>query len=207
MIEGVEPLWDALEATPPDLPIALGIGLVEGVYRVPFLDRVCEVAQGTRTVTLARRDGGSDRDGSEAHDSAGPLALAVLSYLCHIDSVGLDDEWVSEKALPGGSIFFQGPHALPLAPLVEHFGENASAFAASGQAVGGVPSEYGDASVMLETFPKVPVCFVLWEGDDEFPANATAMFDRSIARIFALDVILAVVESAVRLIVNEAPGT
>jgi hypothetical protein len=42
-------------------------------------------------------------------------------------------------------------------------------------------------------FPEIPVTYVLWTQDDEFPASVTIMFDKSIEGWFSLDMIFMVV--------------
>jgi len=38
----------------------------------------------------------------------------------------------------------------------------------------------GDVSVTIQAFPKVPITFIIWRGDEEFPPNGTILFDSSI---------------------------
>jgi len=38
----------------------------------------------------------------------------------------------------------------------------------------------GDVSVTIQAFPKTPITFVIWRGDEEFPPNGTILFDSSI---------------------------
>ena len=47
---------------------------------------------------------------------------------------------------------------------------------------GGVKREEGDVCICFQAFPKIPVCLILWAGDDEFPPDGNVLFDASIAR-------------------------
>ena len=38
-------------------------------------------------------------------------------------------------------------------------------------------AKYGDTAVTMNVLPRIPVTYVIWEGDEEFPANATVLFD------------------------------
>jgi hypothetical protein len=47
--------------------------------------------------------------------------------------------------------------------------------------LGGRPASYGDVSVTIDGFRKVPVTLVLWRGDDEFPPEGNILLDSSIS--------------------------
>ena len=51
----------------------------------------------------------------------------------------------------------------------------------AGEKLGGQRADAGDWAVTVHIFPKVPVTFVLWEGDDEFPPSGNILFDSSAA--------------------------
>ena len=42
-------------------------------------------------------------------------------------------------------------------------------------------------------FPLMPVTYVLWKEDEEFPASVSVLFDKSITRWFELDMIFTLV--------------
>ena len=59
--------------------------------------------------------------------------------------------------------------------------------------MGGVDLLFGDKAFALTVFPKVPLAYVLWKADEEFPAQVTVMFDSTIQNQFSLDGIWCVV--------------
>ncbi len=115
------------------------------------------------------------------------FTLMVLLYL--LDSKGADPTraWIGEKDLKGGATFFRGPHALPLEELKKAFGSDLNGFWHAGQRLGGVELLFGDKALALTVFPKVPLAFVFWKEDDEFPPRVTIMFDSTIQKHFSLD--------------------
>lgn len=116
--------------------------------------------------------------------------ILLLRYLGAPGSAYPTGSEVSEKELPGGATFFQGPHSLQVAPVLEKFGRDPDALRRSGQALGGEPrAGLGDCALRFEAFPGVLVTFVLWLGDEEFPPSLSVLFDRSILRVFALDMV------------------
>lgn len=129
-----------------------------------------------------------------APDPARPLEqdfqILLLRYLGAPGSAFPRGDEVSEKELPGGATFFQGPHSLQVAPVLERFGADHGGFMAAGLAIGGEARPgLGDSALRFEAFPGVPVTFALWLADDEFPASLSVLFDRSILQVFELDMI------------------
>ena len=47
--------------------------------------------------------------------------------------------------------------------------------------LGGRKAGYGDVSVTINAFPRVPVTIALWRGDDEFPPRGSVIFDSNIS--------------------------
>jgi hypothetical protein len=119
--------------------------------------------------------------------------ILLIRYLVAPNGGPVIDQDVSEKDLPGGVNFFQGPHALHVAPLVERYGSDPSGFEARARELGAVPVSYGDKAMRFLPFPLMPVTYVLWCEDDEFPASVRILFDKSITRWFELDMVFGLV--------------
>jgi hypothetical protein len=121
----------------------------------------------------------------------GYIGLFVIHYLLESKSVTLDNDWISEKEIPGGATFFRGPHALPTERISTRFGNDLTAFEKHCQALHGSPLEMADTAYRFDIVPQVPVAALYWCGDEEFPAEAKLLFDRSIGRYLATDVVFA----------------
>jgi hypothetical protein len=168
----------------------------ESIYTVRFLDRDFSVSL-SREIVAAGAEGSGEDTGSD-----GNYDLLLLTYLVHACNTPIQHRWISEKDLPGGSLFFQGIHALPLNSLAERFGSDAPGFREACRRIGGKALSYGDASFSFLALPRVPLGLVLWEKDEEFPARVTALFDRSLPSHFPLDVVLSLVHCTVRRIMR-----
>ena len=129
------------------------------------------------------------------------LELITLVYLMKAAPVLPSQELISVHELKD-ALFFQGPHALPLSPLIERYGHDLHAFRHAASALGGEPVDFADAAYRFHPFPKIPICFLLWKGDEEFEPSLSVLFDRSIERHLAADAILGVVN----LVVNALLG-
>ena len=124
--------------------------------------------------------------------------LMVLAYLTEAKEIKPMHTWISEKDLKGGATFFRGPHRLQVEELENLFGRRSEAFLNAGRKLGGSEILYGDKGFSLEVFPKVPLAFILWKGDEEFPPRIGVLFDSTIESHFALDVIWGMVAETSR---------
>lgn len=105
--------------------------------------------------------------------------ILVLHYLVHAGGNPLVNRQISFKELPGGSIYIEPFTNRCIRPLIYHFGNNLEQFDRASNKCGGSKEKFGDISYCFQVLPNVSVTLVLWEGDDEFPANANILFDET----------------------------
>ena len=146
-----------------------------------------------------------DRNDKAMEEEIHPFfSLMVLVYLTDAKEIKPTHTWVSEKDLVGGSIFFRGLHHLPVEELETLYGKNPGAFLKAGQGLGGSEILYGDKAFALDVFPRVPLAYVLWKEDEEFPPRVNVLFDSTIQSHLPLDVIWCMAsETARRLLLRE----
>jgi len=130
------------------------------------------------------------------------FTLMVLFYLLHAKNIPLTRKWIGEKDLPGGATFFRGPHALSVDLVEKKYGQNLEGFIEAGKLLGGTPVRFGDKSIALDVFPRIPIIHILWMGDEEFPPKAGVLFDASIESHLTLDVIWIMVNEVNRRLVR-----
>lgn len=119
------------------------------------------------------------------------LGMATPVYLVHAAPV--PPSGILVKEFTGGEFFFRGSHTLPLDAVALRFGSDCGYFrAACGAALGGVDAGLGDCGCRFRVYPRVEMTFVLWLGDEEFPARASLLFDSNAGRHMALDALWAV---------------
>lgn len=106
-----------------------------------------------------------------------PAKIVLLHYLLTAKGQPLAGQWISFKEIPGGMIYLQPFNGRVLGGFKAFFGKNANLLIRAGEKIGGLTATFGDAAITLDILPRVPVTYVIWEGDEEFPANATALFD------------------------------
>lgn len=117
------------------------------------------------------------------------LGLTILFYLLNSRDIPVRGEWISEKDIPGGVSFFQGPHAIPVHVIVKRYRTDIEGFHRICKRKGGKPVDMGDAAYSFHILPGVPVAVIFWKEDDEFGADARILFDRTISENLPLDVI------------------
>jgi hypothetical protein len=131
----------------------------------------------------------------------------VLVYLTEAKEIKPTHTWISEKDLKGGSTFFRGPHSLQVEELEDLYGKDPDAFLKAGKKLGGNEILYGDKGFALEVLPKVPLAYILWKGDEEFPPRIGILFDSTIESHLPLDMIWCLVaETSRRLAEPFSPG-
>ena len=118
--------------------------------------------------------------------------LPILWYLAQAQVIAPSDSFISPRELAGGLIFSQGSHALPLGKLAAKYGEDMAAFLERGISLSGECSHYGDASIKLYPFPRIPVLLVLWCKNEEFRPNAVLLLDKACPCYLPTDVIWAI---------------
>jgi hypothetical protein len=128
--------------------------------------------------------------------------LVLLVYLLKARDLPLSGEWVNEKELKGGALFFRGPHALAREPLEKRYGRDPQGLLRAGQALGGTATGKGEASFRLTALPRIPLEYIFYGEDEEFPAQLIITFDRTVAQHLPLDVIWALVNLVTRKILQ-----
>lgn len=117
--------------------------------------------------------------------------IFILHYLLTAKKILPSGEWVSEKDLKGGEGFFRGPHTLPLNVITKRVGNDIEFFESLCKKLGGNRIDFADAAFSFNITPSIPVAVLYWQGDEDFPSEAKLLFDKTIEKHLALDVIFA----------------
>jgi len=117
--------------------------------------------------------------------------LFLIYYLLKSKNVGIHDEWISEKDIPGGATFFRGPHKIPTRLICRRYGNDIESFKKRCERLGGFPVDMADAAYRFEITPRLPVAVLYWLGDEAFPPEAKILYDRTITEHLPPDIIFA----------------
>ena len=97
------------------------------------------------------------------------LELVTLLYLTQVTGISpLDQEFISVADLKEAH-YFTGPHQLPLETLLERFSHDLPGFQRASRSLSGAPLDLADAAFKFLPLPRVPLYYLFWRGDDEFP--------------------------------------
>jgi len=175
-----EEIWQDLKGREPqEVCGRTGAVYQEGSYQLPFLDRTLKLTPGRRQAEIA---------GAPGAEPGFRLCLTAMMYLLHVNPELLGPG-ISPLELPGGATFFRGHHGLPNGVLEERFGRDVAGFEAAGKKLHGETRPAGDAAVALEVFPGLVVEVILWQADEEFPAQVSFTLPAHLDRFWFLDAV------------------
>jgi hypothetical protein len=130
--------------------------------------------------------------------------ILLLHYLIRADGSPLTGKWVGYKDIPGGLLYAGVFARRVIEPLVRKFGNSAKWFKEIGKKLGGKSVEVGDASFILHAFPFIPLQYVLWEGDEEFPPSVQLLFDASVDHYLSLEDIVVLGQMATGRLIHQS---
>ncbi|MBN1189920.1 MAG: DUF3786 domain-containing protein [Dehalococcoidales bacterium] len=106
--------------------------------------------------------------------------ILILHYLDRAGGTPLSGKLISYQELEEGAAYYPSFFQRAVKPLVEHFGQAPEELVSAAADLGGEKAEYGDIAVVIPAFSRVPLTYIVWKGDDEFPPDATILFDSTI---------------------------
>ncbi|RLA80135.1 MAG: hypothetical protein DRG36_03780 [Deltaproteobacteria bacterium] len=179
-------LWERLsELEPAEVCRRAKVAHEGGTYIVRFLNELYRIDPKGRRFELL------DDPLSQGAPSV-ELQVVLITYLLNAKDLPLAGKWVQGKGLRGGVRFFAS-HPFPLEPLLERYGRDPQAFLQRASLLGGERERFGDAGVRFLALPRVPICLVLWKGDEEFEATISVLFDATADRHLPLDALYGLV--------------
>lgn len=119
-------------------------------------------------------------------------SIIILNYLAYAQShQETAKKWVSLKEIPnGGMLFYPAFHKNSIIGLIKTFGHQSKQLLTCAAALDGQPTSFGNASAIFQAFPEIPLCVIIWEGDEEVPANATILFEPSIELLLHIETVI-----------------
>ncbi|MHC4321170.1 MAG: DUF3786 domain-containing protein [Planctomycetota bacterium] len=115
--------------------------------------------------------------------------LSILRYLVNAKDITLTHKLIRPEDLKGGNIYSKGTHVLPLDRIADKYGGDTDGFLQKGMETGSEVLNYGDASLRLFPFPRVPVTIIIWKGDEEFSSRADLLLDSTCELHLPVDIV------------------
>jgi hypothetical protein len=187
MTEGESKAWERLsKAEPVAICKGASVQFDAETYSYKILSFGLEF-----TVSLKDRKISGNSKGSERL-LENPLMYYMFTslwYLFSAKDIPLSGNLIKPEDVSGGQLFIQGSHILPLSDITDRYNNDIEGFINKGVMLNGEKSGYGDVSLRFLPFPKIPAELILWQGDDEFPAKASLLFDSTCERHVPVDVL------------------
>jgi len=104
----------------------------------------------------------------------------ILTGYADSEPIPESGELISFSKLPGGDLYrsvFLGRVAKPIEQL---FGSNPELLYRIAKIFNASKLNLGDCSVKIYALPLIPIVYVVWSGDDEFPAFVNVLFDSTV---------------------------
>ena len=130
--------------------------------------------------------------------------IVILHYINMANGTSLGGDKVPYEDIPGLAGYLPVFERRAAKPLAATFGFDRHTFLEAGLSLGGRKENFGDASFTLHALPRVPITFILWEGDEEFPPSVKILFDPSITGYLPLEDVSVVSKLASTRIIKEA---
>ena len=143
------------------------------------------------TVSVAGKDIHSDSQESDLLlNKLGDYSrLSILWYLVNAKDITLTYKLIRPEDVKGGNIYSKGTHILPLDRIADKYGSDTEGFYNRGVEISSEVSDYGDASLRLFPFPRVPVTIIVWKGDKEFASRADLLLDSTCELHLPVDIV------------------
>lgn len=90
------------------------------------------------------------------------------------------NQWVPFRNVRGAGPFASAFEAHVLKPFALTFSGKTEILKAAAKKLGGDPVKQGDAGYILKAFDCIPMQYLFWDGDEEFPAQSNILFDYSV---------------------------
>lgn len=131
------------------------------------------------------------------------LNIYTLLWYCR-ENIYLQNNWVPFRSLkdasPFGPAFQKTVIDIYSATFSGHTAELRAAF----EKLGGKKLPHSDAGYELQAFACIPVRFLFWDGDDEFPAQSNILFDTSATDCIHVESLVSIADEAVVLLAKLA---
>ena len=143
-------------------------------------------------LTLMGREVSVSWPGMEAaYEDGTPAAANIRILLGRLLLGGMlissKGEMKAYNEFPWGNVYLQQFRGRCVMRLAGSYGRNIGKFREACGSLGGVPVTGGDAAYDVPFLPKLTVRLILWEGDDEFPPSAQALFSENFAYAFTAE--------------------
>ena len=151
----------------------LGIRYETGTFYLEFYGMPQEVRWPDGRILSPREDALTNRYAS--------ARILLLRYLVEGMAIPGTGKSLPFLQLPWGAVYLKTFDGRCIKRSAFKFGTNIEEFRQAAAALGGTPSDHGDAAFIFPVVPGYTLEMIVWEGDDEFPPSAQILFSDNFA--------------------------
>jgi hypothetical protein len=107
------------------------------------------------------------------------VKLLALLYMSNAMAIPLANQWVPYRELKDGLFYTKSFSDTVEDRICRRFSSDLEAMRTACLELGGREVDQGDLGMVVNTFNRLPLLFILWSGDEEFEPNARILFDSS----------------------------
>jgi len=133
-----------------------------------------------------------------------PEQILILHYLLNASGDLLTGRTIDFRQVPEGGFYWSAFISRAHKPLLSTFGHDLDLYVKVAASLGGESVPLGDAAARFMALPRVPITHVLYGGDEEFPPEATILFDETIPRYLPTEDIAALAGASVYRLMGAA---
>jgi hypothetical protein len=142
--------------------------------------------------------------GNGAGEISLPEQILILHYLLNASGEPLAGRTIDFRQVPEGGFYWSAFVSRAQKPLLSTFGHDLDLYVKVAASLRGEPVPLGDAAARFMALPRVPITHVLYGGDEEFPPEATILFDETISRYLPTEDIAALAGASVYRLMGAA---
>jgi hypothetical protein len=132
--------------------------------------------------------------------------ILILHYFTGARGTPATGKSIAYKQLQGGLSYFPAFSQRAIGPLIKNFGRNPELLRKTAANLGGREADYGDASVTINAFVRVPITLVLWRGDEEVAPNGNILFDANVSDYLSTEDVTVLCETIIWKLVRSIPS-
>ena len=117
----------------------------------------------------------------------------------------LKGKLISFREVEGGRMYTSKFNLEASDPIAKIFGQSLPTFEQVALKIGGTKVHHGDLAFSISALPFIPYTYILWEGDDEFPAKASVLMDQGVDQILDAEAITYLAGITTQRIIAIAP--
>lgn len=121
----------------------------------------------------------------KAMEDSGPISNGTRMNIYNLfwyskENAGLAGRWVPFRDVRNAGPFAPAFERNILRPFALTFAGKTKELRSAAEKMGGKPVRQGDAGYIINAFSCIPMQYLFWDGDEEFPAQGNILFDHSV---------------------------